>query len=45
MYYVLENQRRAKQCDTETEEGTDGERLENFVNKSDKENLKFRYVL
>ena len=45
MYYVLENQRRAKQCDTESEGGTEEVRLENFVNKSDKENMKFRYVL
>jgi hypothetical protein len=44
VHYVLENRRRSKHRDPETEVGTEEERLETFIHETDKGNLKFRYV-
>ncbi|KAK4921797.1 hypothetical protein LTR66_016644 [Elasticomyces elasticus] len=44
VYYVLENQERAKQGDPETEAGAEEDILQTSIHNTDKGNLKFRYV-
>jgi hypothetical protein len=44
LYYVLENRRRAMRAYPEGEMGAE-ERLEIWLNKTDKENPRFRYIL
>jgi hypothetical protein len=44
-YYVLENQKRSRHSDTDSEVFTEEERPETFINKTDKENPRFRYLV
>ncbi|KAJ5936049.1 hypothetical protein N7454_005347 [Penicillium verhagenii] len=43
-YYVMENRRRSRICEREPEDDTGEERPETFINKTDKEDLRLRYV-